>query len=94
MGILCQIEGFQLLLSLLSSNIIIIINQINQKCQLSTTCLPIRQGDTPEKFKDRMAKMNINLGAWRRDEKVIGWLVQKSRDYLADPTVLNALDAL
>ena len=52
------------------------------------------QGDTPEKFKDRMAKMNINLGAWRRDEKVIGWLVQKSRDYLADPTVLNALDAL
>ena len=38
--------------------------------------------------------MNINLGAWRRDEKVIGWLVQKSREFLDDPEVIRALDAV
>ena len=41
-----------------------------------------------------MTKIDINLGAWRRDEKVIGWLVEKSREYIADSAVLNALDAL
>ena len=38
-----------------------------------------------------MTKMNINLGAWRRDVKVIGWLVSKSREYIVDPAVTYAL---
>ena len=37
-----------------------------------------------------MTKMNINLGAWRRDVKVIG-TVSKSREYIVDPAVTYAL---
>ena len=52
------------------------------------------KGDTPEKFQARLEKMDINLGAWRRDVGVIAWLVQSTIKYVSDPQVLAALDAI
>jgi len=48
-------------------------------------------GDTPEKFRSRLEKMDINLGAWRRDVHVIAWLTERTILYLNDADVVRAI---
>ena len=50
--------------------------------------------DSPAKFAARREKMDINLGAWRRDVDVIAWLTEHTHAYLRDEAVLAALAAL
>jgi hypothetical protein len=50
--------------------------------------------DSPAKFAARREKMDINLGAWRRDVNVIAWLTEHTHAYLRDEAVLAALAAL